>query len=341
MHFKKDKNTEYFDKLVKDYSYKFDFSKFDYTGSKNKSIIICKKCEYEYPTTPSNIRMESGCPNCLRLSKIDKTKYNYLNTNITPIWETYTTYNSPCDFKCTNNHIFKSSLKYLTKDSMCVICRQISKIETDKKVIKYTNIDEIVVKCNTCRELTSDNYRNLTYKKYRCNNCKLISEKKEFIETSKEIHIDTEYDYTHVVWISKKSKVNIVCQNHGVFSQLPHNHMSGQGCPVCRSSKGEREIFRYLKNNNIDFIKEKTFKDLGKFRYDFYLPILNMCIEYDGEHHFSPERFGADKNEYLKTVKSDKIKDQYCIDNGIEMLRIPYTDFDNIADILSVNLDIQ
>jgi very-short-patch-repair endonuclease len=79
-------------------------------------------------------------------------------------------------------------------------------------------------------------------------------------------------------------------------------------------------------------------------KYDFYLPNHNMCIEFDGKQHFTPQSFGSDKSEKAKIdhfigVKyRDNIKTQFCVDNNVKLLRIPYTDIDNIDSILSMSV---
>lgn len=72
--------------------------------------------------------------------------------------------------------------------------------------------------------------------------------------------------------------------------------------------------------------------------FDFYLPEHNICIEYDGEQHFKPIKiFGG--NLYFKQIKyHDKIKTQYCKTNNIELIRIPYTKFKNIKQILKIKV---
>ena len=75
-------------------------------------------------------------------------------------------------------------------------------------------------------------------------------------------------------------------------------------------------------------------KNKNKLRFDFYLPDLNTIIEYDGEHHFKENKyFGEGNLEYI-TV-NDEIKNQYCIDNKIKLIRIPYWKFDVIENILN------
>ena len=54
----------------------------------------------------------------------------------------------------------------------------------------------------------------------------------EFVERSRAVHGDR-YDYGKAVYVDKRTKVEIVCPEHGSFWQLPTNHWKGQGCPVC------------------------------------------------------------------------------------------------------------
>lgn len=108
-------------------------------------------------------------------------------------------------------------------------------------------------------------------------------------------------------------------------------------------SKPEEKINSILKNNNINFIREKAFYDLrkGSFRYDFYIPNFNgaeICIEYDGEQHFKQvKHFQPTRRDFLKTQEHDRQKNSYCLANNIKLYRIPYWKIEeifNIDDIL-------
>ena len=60
-----------------------------------------------------------------------------------------------------------------------------------------------------------------------------------------------------------------------------------------------------------------------------------MAIEYDGQQHYKPiEKFGVEK-AFEKTKFRDVIKNNYCKDNNINLLRIPYWDYNNIEKILN------
>ncbi len=61
---------------------------------------------------------------------------------------------------------------------------------------------------------------------------------------------------------------------------------------------------------------------------------MNLCIEYDGEQHYKAfDHFGG-KEKLRLTQKRDDIKNNYCKDNCINLLRVPYWELDNIEDIL-------
>ena len=105
----------------------------------------------------------------------------------------------------------------------------------------------------------------------------------------------------------------------------------------CIKSKGEYAIAQYLQNNNIIFIKEKTFSDClnpltgAKLRFDFYLVNYNVCIEYDGLQHEEGWNYGGEQKESLKQIQyRDTIKTQYCVDNDILLYRISYLEYNNI-----------
>jgi hypothetical protein len=72
-------------------------------------------------------------------------------------------------------------------------------------------------------------------------------------------------------------------------------------------------------------------------RFDFYLPNLNLLIEYDGEGHYKAI-FGSTIEEKQKNLedckKRDKIKDDWAKANNIPLLRIPYWDFDKIEELI-------
>ena len=102
-------------------------------------------------------------------------------------------------------------------------------------------------------------------------------------------------------------------------------------------SKGELKIRNFLINNDINFIEEYTFDDLkdkSRLRFDFYLPDLNLFIEYDGEQHFKEniQSSGWNSKKNYDIIKyRDNYKNQWCKENNILLIRIPYTHYDEIC----------
>lgn len=108
---------------------------------------------------------------------------------------------------------------------------------------------------------------------------------------------------------------------------LPSNILSGHGCPKCNASRGEREISNYLSKNNIVNIPQYTFDDCRNKKllpFDFYLPVYNTCIEYDGEQHYKPVDYFGGESGLQQRKNNDAIKTTYCISNGVKLLRIRY-----------------
>lgn len=173
-------------------------------------------------------------------------------------------------------------------------------------------------------------------KGHTCKRCSVIPSiesrrvlKNEYIEHCSKIH-NNFYDYSRCEYFLGKDMVDIICPNHGVFTQRADHHKRGSGCPHCKIvSKGEIAISKYLIEHDIPFKFQKTYNSLRGtlnqlYKFDFYIPHLNLLIEYDGIQHFKPiEYFGGEKHlEYV--LKNDNIKNQFCIDSNIPLLRISY-----------------
>ena len=148
---------------------------------------------------------------------------------------------------------------------------------------------------------------------------------------------DFRYDYSLVDYKNCMEKVKIVCKKHGIFEQTPNKHLVGHGCSKCNQSKGEMKIEIILKNENINFIKQKTFpecKNIKLLPFDFYLPELNICIEYDGDQHYKIiQRFGGESG-FLYRQNNDKIKTEYCKNNNIFLIRLKNKEYDDLLEII-------
>ena len=111
-----------------------------------------------------------------------------------------------------------------------------------------------------------------------------------------------------------------------------YNLISGNtfSCGCLKQSHGEYLIEQLLQKNNIQYEKEKTFsscvfndtKQLARF--DFYVN-NQYIIEFDGEQHFNYTQTGWNtKENFIKTKEHDNYKNQWCKENNIPIIRIPY-----------------
>jgi hypothetical protein len=163
----------------------------------------------------------------------------------------------------------------------------------------------------------------------------------QFIEESIKIHGEFRYLYDKVIYNNDRERVIITCPIHGDFNQRPNQHIRGVGCPSCNESKGEKEISKFLDKYNIRYTRQHKFSDcknIFQLPFDFYITSIRTCIEFDGEQHFTPLSFFGGQEALEKLKINDKIKNDYCEDNYINLIRIRYDQFEDIYSILWENL---
>jgi len=271
--------------------YEYDFSK--YEGMNSKIKIICP-IHGEFNQRVYEHSKGRGCSKCA-IEKNSKDKRNNLNELI--IKSNKIHYNN-YDYSLINNY----KNMHNKNDIICPI-HGIFKISFHSHINKQRG----------CKQCSIDKRTDTEY---------------DFIKKSKIVHGD-DFDYSKVNYINSKTKVIIGCPIHGDFKQMPNYHIMGQGCPICKESKGEKKIRIFLVENNILFDYQKKFPNLiykKSLIFDFYLPKYNLCIEYDGEQHFKPiDYWGGLDGFKLRQIK-DNIKTKYCKNNSINLLRISFED---------------
>ena len=119
-------------------------------------------------------------------------------------------------------------------------------------------------------------------------------------------------------------------------SSLTTHHTSSCGCLTSYYNLVIKDL---LTEKMINFISEYSVKiNEVIYRFDFYLPDYNLFIEYDGQQHFKPIQFGYSamtiQQEYEDIIRRDTIKNDYCKNNHINLLRIPYYEQNNIENII-------
>lgn len=242
---------------------------------------------------------------------------------------------------CPSCRYIKIALKQKdTKEKFVKKAEKIHGIKCDYTSTVYTNqASDIIVRC-TLHDIifTTNAGAHLQRKELTgCPSCgkESLKEKNswtstDFINKSNFIH-DNKYDYTKSNYTGALNQISITCPKHGPFSQQAFSHMRGVGCPHCNESKGERMISKILDNLNLTYVRQHKFdgcRHKYRLRFDFYLPNHNCCIEFDGRQHREPVHQFGGKTALLEQKQRDLIKTEYCINNGIQLIRVSHRDSD-------------
>lgn len=288
-----------------------------YTSNKTKIEFQClvDGCCHKWMARPDNILSGYGCPECAK-KKISvarlKTHEEFINEvaiknpNV-KVLGTYISDNIKIEFQCNNSD-----------------CGHKWFATPDKIVHKITG-------CPECARLSRAKKKTKTHESF-------VNEIK-----NKNPNIEVVGEYNGI-----KTKIEFkcsICEN--TWFATPDSILNGNsGCPMCAQSHGERSVASWLNKNLIKFIPQYKFdncRNIEPLPFDFYLPNYNMCIEYDGEQHFRPINFGGISDSRAmdnlqKTKLHDIIKDTYCQQYKINLIRIPYWDKKNINTILDNTL---
>lgn len=342
---------------------RYGYSKVSYSRNDLKVIIICKK-HAEFEQSPKDHASGRGCPDCSkeinsqlltldlaikRFKNAHGEKYDYSKVF-------YVSSKIKVKISCHKHGYFLQTPAEHIKGKGCAQCAKennnkhttesiIKKFKSahndlyDYSLVNYVKGNEkVIIICKRHGE-----FLQVPTSHYRGNGCPQCVEGRTFytydtlVEKFNSIHHNV-YDYSKVVFLKVDKRVTIKCKIHGDFQQTPHSHLQGNGCPTCSSSKGELRIRKFLISKKIQFQEQypicKNPHTGATLRTDFYIPSLNMCIEYDGIQHFEKVKcFGGDVG-FENTQKRDKLKNEYCKTNNIKMLRIPYFKQDCIEEIL-------
>ena len=139
----------------------------------------------------------------------------------------------------------------------------------------------------------------------------------------------SERDHSFIVYKCRCDCGNIILAN---ANALRTGHTQSCGCI---KSRGEKKISQILRDNNIPFEIQKTFedcKDALPLPFDFWV-CGKYVIEYDGIQHFeTKDNHGWNTLEnQKKLLEHDELKNQYCKEHGIPIIRIPYTKYDTLC----------
>jgi hypothetical protein len=376
---KKLTQDEFLQKAKEIHGDKYNYTKSNYKNTATKVEIICP-VHGSFHQIPNSHLGGTGCPKCgyevtkNKLSRpqdefirmVEKThngKYSYEKTKYvdahTPIIITCPIHG---DFKQkANAHLRgagcpKCSGSYLDQDYFIELAKQVHGVKYDYSKVFFQGGKtpvEIICPIHGSFIQAPGNHIN---SKQGCPECgtekaheKVKLGKDEFVRRAREVH-GNKFNYDKLHYTSLRNNVTITCPKHGDFSQNAQNHLYGFGCPKCSQSRGEKIVGDILTKNNINYERQKRFThcfNIGpsgkctRLPMDFYLPDYNTVIEYDGIQHYEPiESFGGQKALEGTKIR-DEIKNTYCKDNNIKMIRISYKiPFQEIAPFILSELGI-
>ncbi len=166
---------------------------------------------------------------------------------------------------------------------------------------------------------------------------------KDFIMESKKVW-GGKYDYSLVDYKGSLDNVKIIYDGV-VYEQRASSHLEGMA-PEFRKTEdsiirdsiresnsiGENEISKFLDKYKLTYNKKHK---IDNIEFNFFLPSIRTFIEYDGIQHFQiVKEYGQDFFDKIKLT--DRLKEDYCEDNYISLIRIRYDD--DIYRILWDNL---
>lgn len=189
----------------------------------------------------------------------------------------------------------------------------------------YKNIrSKLLHKCLNCNNEFKTTPKTVLQSKIGCSSCsgKKFTEEKYKSLLPKNIELKGKY-------VDSSKHTLHKCLECGYEWNTKPNYIihMGCGCPRCTASKGEKLIQSILDELSIQYIKEKEIiVNNNKYRFDFFLEVQKVIIEYDGIQHFESRDFFGGQKYLEKVKKSDHIKNEWCISNNYKIIRFSYKD---------------
>lgn len=336
----------------------------DYKNNNTKLLVECPN-KHQYLVTFNKFKSGRRCPVCNMEKKKKQLSLNYDQVktyiesfNYKLISKEYKNAHEKLEIKCDKGHIIKMNFNNFKSGKRCVICDRLSKSlshdeiyqkikeEGHELLSEYKNSQQkLKIKCpkGHIYEQSYNYFRN----NVRCPICakeKVNKRKEKRYNEVKDIIEKQNYKLISKEYKNNKEKILIMCPNKHIYSTKFDNFQQGNRCPICSSSKGEKQIINILNQLKILYKRQYKFNDC-KFKYklsfDFYLPNYNCCIEYDGIQHYEIVKYFGGYDDFITRKIKDTIKDIYCKDNDIKLIRIPYWEKDNIKNILIKELNLK
>lgn len=206
------------------------------------------------------------------------------------------------------------------------------------------DVENIQCYCTKHDQIFTRHLSTLTDNQSGCNKCygEFIREKHgigigEFKRRLREIHPELEVIGEYK---TNSTPIKVTCMIHNyTYSSTPSALFSRLSCCAkTRITYKEERVCRLLEDWGYNITRQKKFEDCRDVSYlyfDCYLDDFNILIEFDGEQHYKPVKYSLQSyddavRKYEYTKMHDLIKDEYCRMQKIELIRIPYWEFENL-----------
>ena len=326
---------------------KYDYSKVEYVNDRDKVCIICPE-HGEFWQSPGKHIRGNGCPKCnggikyiqtdfiAKAKEVHGDKYDYSKVEYA---DAFTKVCIICPehgefWQSPGNHLYGNGCpkcvgKNRTTETFIQEAHLLHGTKYNYEKVDYQGIfHKVCIICPEHGEFWQSPHDHL--RGHGCIKCKNNRTQKittlcaeNFQEKAVLIH-GNRYDYSKVEYVNAKTKVCIICPEHGEFWQSPNGHLNGKGCPKCKESFLEKEVRILLEEKGILFEREKRFEGYNRI-YDFYLPKYNIIIECQGIQHFKDVDFF--KLTLQEQIKIDKEKHDWCIKHNIVTYYFTHDDF--------------
>lgn len=298
------------------------------------------------------------------------------NSNCSLLSTTYKRNDEKLNFLCDCGEIFSASFaKFKDRNKrQCNTCsttaiknklkfsyeeaKSFVENESECKLISETYINNskplsFLCKCGENFSVSFAKFKDKNQRQcYSCGQKLKIDQHKLDIEEVKRILEENGCELMSTVYINMKSPIIIKCECGELFSTILDTFKRENGkkkCDSCvnRQSALSSIVENFLKDNNIFYRKEYRIDDcrnINPLPFDYavlnHKSELRGLIEVDGQQHFKPVPIFGGEEKFLEQQKRDKIKNDYCKENKINLLRIPYFEVKNIEKILREHLSL-
>ena len=329
----------------------------EYINSQSKLLVGCNK-GHIFEISYHNFKQGGRCPKCLGKNWEYEEVKNYIeNLEYELLSQEYRVASDKLKLKCKEGHIFEMTFSKFKQGQGCKICA--NKRNGEKLKFSYMYVKEYIE--NHGYKLLSDTYSSskeklmlqcpkghmfeMTFENFkmgcRCTVCFNLSRGntlRHSYEYVKEYVENVGYRLLSKDYKNDTYKITLMCDVGHIFKISFAKFKHGRRCPICSNkSNGEIRIKEFLEKYKLNYTQQYKFDDC-KFKntlpFDFYLIDYNTLIEYDGIQHFEIIDFFGGFDGFVSTKIRDTVKNIYCRDNNIPLIRIPYWEFDDIEDIL-------